>query len=112
MTEKNRYPLPRIDELQDRLLGAKWFTVIDVLEAFNRIRMAEGEEWKTAFNTRWGLYEYCVMPFGLHGAPATLQALINNTLREYLDEFCVAYLDDILIFSTTYEEHSEKRIFR
>jgi hypothetical protein len=105
ITRKNRYPLPRIDELQDRLLHKKFFTTIDILEAFNRIRMAEGEEWKTAFRTRWGLYEYLVMPFGLHGAPATFQALINNTLREYLDEFCMAYLDDILIFSDTYEQH-------
>jgi hypothetical protein len=71
ITKKNRYPLPRIDELQDRLLGAKFFTIVDVLEAFNRIRMKPGEEWKTAFRTRWGLYEYMVMPFGLTNAPAT-----------------------------------------
>jgi hypothetical protein len=105
ITKKNRYPLPRIDELQDRLLGARVFSKLDVLEAFNRVRMAEGEEWKTAFKTQWGLYEYLVMPFGLHGAPATFQALINNTLREYLDNFAIAYLDDILIFSKSKEEH-------
>ena len=105
ITKKNRYPLPRIDELQDRLLGAKWFTAIDVRDAYYRIRMKEGEEWKTAFKTRWGLYEYQVMPFGLTNAPASFQELINDTLREYLDIFVVAYLDDILIFSKTYKEH-------
>jgi hypothetical protein len=66
--------------------------------------MKEGEEWKTAFRTRWGLYEYQVMPFGLTNAPASFQELINNTLREYLDDFALAYLDDVLIFSKTLEE--------
>ncbi|GAM88161.1 hypothetical protein ANO11243_061920 [Dothideomycetidae sp. 11243] len=105
ITRKNRYPLPRIDELQDRLLHAKWFTAIDIRDAYYRIRMKEGEEWKTAFRTRWGLYEYLVMPFGLTNAPASFQELINDTLREYLDDFVSAYLDDILIFSKTYDEH-------
>jgi Reverse transcriptase (RNA-dependent DNA polymerase)/Retroviral aspartyl protease len=107
ITKKNRYPLPRIDELQDRLLGAKFFTKIDVRDAFYRVRMKEGEEFKTAFKTRFGLYEYQVMPFGLTNAPATFQKLINDTLKEYLDEFALAYLDDVLIFSKTYEEHVE-----
>lgn len=107
ITKKNRYPLPRIDELQDRLLGAKYFTLIDVRDAYYRVRMKEGEEWKTAFRTRWGLFEYTVMPFGLTNAPATFQALINDTLREYLDDFAMAYLDDVLIFSRTMEEHKE-----
>ena len=106
-TRKNRYPLPRIDELQDRLLNAKWFTALDIRDAYYRVRMKEGEEWKTAFRTRWGLYEYQVMPFGLTNAPATFQELINDTLREYLDDFVTAYLDDILIFSRTYSEHVE-----
>ena len=105
LTKKNRYPLPRIDILQDRLLGAVWFTAIDIRDAYYRVRMKAGEEWKTAFRTRYGLYEYLVMPFGLTNAPATFQELINNTLREYLDNFVVAYLDDVLIFSRTYEEH-------
>jgi len=105
ITKKNRYPLPRIDELQDRLLGAKYFTAIDVRDAYYRVRMKEGEEWKTAFKTRFGLYEYLVMPFGLTNAPATFQELINDTLREYLDDFATAYLDDVLIFSTTLKEH-------
>ena len=105
ITQKNRYPLPRIDELQDRLLGAKWFTAIDIRDAYYRIRIKEGEEWKTAFRTRFGHYEYQVMPFGLTNAPASFQELINDTIREYLDIFALAYLDDILIFSTTYKEH-------
>ena len=105
MTRKNRYPLPRIDELQDRLQGAKWFTAIDIRDAYYRIRMKKGEEWKTAFRTRFGLFEYQVMPFGLTNAPASFQALINDTLREFLDDFALAYLDDVLIFSKTYDEH-------
>jgi hypothetical protein len=67
--------------------------------------MKEGEEWKTAFRTRWGLFEYLVMPFGLTNALATFQAYINNVLRKYLDVFVVVYLDDILVYSKTYEEH-------
>ena len=69
--------------------------------------MAKGEEWKTAFRTSWGVYEYLVMPFGLTNAPATFQALINDTLKDYLGDFVLAYLDDILIYSETYEEHVE-----
>ena len=105
VTKKNRYPLPRIDELQDRLLGAKHFTSLDVRDAYYRVRMKEGHEEYTAFKTRFGLYEYTVMPFGLTNAPGTFQELINDTIRDYLDDFATAYLDDILIFSKTYEEH-------
>ena len=82
-----------------------FFTIIDIRDAFNRIRMAHSEEWKTAFSTRWGLYKYLVIPFGLTNTPATFQELINDTLKEFLDEFYIAYLDNILIFSRTYKEH-------
>jgi hypothetical protein len=99
ITIKNRYPLPNIEELQQRLQGARWFTSIDLRGAYNLIRMKAGEEWKTAFRTRYGLYEYLVMPFGLTNAPATCQDMINDTLREYLDDFVVAYLDDILVYT-------------
>ncbi|CAD0043000.1 unnamed protein product [Aureobasidium pullulans] len=99
ITIKNRYPLPNIEELQDRLSKAKWFSKIDLKGAYNLIRMKEGEEWKTAFRTRYGHYEYLVMPFGLTNAPATCQMMINDTLREYLDRTVVAYLDDILIYT-------------
>ena len=105
---RNQYPLPLISDLQDQLQGAKWFTKFDIREGYYRIRMAAGEEWKTAFKTRFGLYEYCVMPFGLTNAPATFQAVINHALREYLDVFCTAYLDDVLVYTNgTLEEHRE-----
>ena len=88
-----------------RLSQAKWFTKLDLRGAYNLVRVAEGEEWKTAFHTCYGNFEYNVMPFGLTNAPASFQHLINDTLRESLDVFCTAYLDDILIYSDTLEEH-------
>ncbi len=90
ITIKNRYPLPNISELQDRLSRAKIFTKLDLRGAYNLIRMKEGEEWKTAFRTRYGHYEYLVMPFGLTNAPATCQALVNNVVRAQLDRSAIA----------------------
>ncbi|GJE99152.1 polyprotein [Phanerochaete sordida] len=107
ISKKNRYPLPLIDDLLDRVQGCSRFSVIDLKNAFNLVRVKEGDEWKTAFRTPLGLYEYLVMPFGLSNAPATFQAFIQDTLRDYLDVFCVVYLDDILIFSRTQEEHDQ-----
>jgi hypothetical protein len=91
--------------MQDRTKKAKIFTKIDLREAYHKIRMKKGEEWKTAFGSRLGHYEYLVMPFGLTNAPATCQAMINDTLRQYLDDFVIAYLDDILIYSENEEDH-------
>lgn len=105
ITIKDRYPLPWIDELRDRLRKAKYFTKLDLRDGYHLIRIKEGEEWKTAWRSRFGLFEYLVMPFGLTNAPATFQAIINDTLREYLDVFCTVYLDDILIYSETLEEY-------
>lgn len=105
ITIKNRYALPLISELQERTNGAQIFSKIDLREGYHRIRMKEGEEWKTAFRTRYGHYEYQVMPFGLTNAPATMQALMNDILREFLDDFAIVYLDDILIYSRTEKEH-------
>ena len=106
ITIKNRYALPLISELQSRFHRAKWFTKLDVRDAYALIRIKEGEEWKTAFRTRYGHYEYTVMPFGLTNAPATFQALINDILRQYLDDFVVAFLDDIMIYTKgTLEEY-------
>ncbi|PNH26348.1 hypothetical protein BJF96_g10337 [Verticillium dahliae] len=105
ITIKNCYPLPLISELRDALAGSNWFTALDLKGAYNLIRIKDGEEWKTAFRTRRGHYEYLVMPFGLTNAPATFQNMINDVLREFLDVFVVVYLDDILIFSKTMEEH-------
>ena len=105
MTIKNRYPLPLISELLDRIKGAKYFTKIDVRDAFNRLRIALGHEPKTAFRTRYGHFEYLVMPFGLTNAPGSFQAYINEVIRECLDRFAVAYMDDILVYSNSLEEH-------
>ena len=94
-----------IGELQDQLGKAKVFTKLDLRGAYNLIRMKEGEEWKTAFRTRYRYYKYLVIPFGLTNAPATYQALINNVLRHHLDKTVVAYLNDILVYSENEEEH-------
>jgi len=105
VTIKNRYPLPLIGELLDRLKTAKIFSTIDLRGAYNLVRMAEGEEWKTAFRTRYGHYEYQVMPFGLTNAPASFQHFINDTFSDILDNYVVVYLDDILIFSDNIKDH-------
>ncbi|KAI7137118.1 hypothetical protein KC316_g16709, partial [Hortaea werneckii] len=105
VTVKDRYPLPLTTETLNNLKGMRYFTKIDIISAFNNVRMKEGQEYLTAFRTRFGLFESLVMPFGLTGAPATFQRFINDTLREYLDLFCSAYLDDILIYSRTEDEH-------
>ena len=105
MTIKDGYPIPLIDELIDRLKRAKIFTALDLRGAYNLVRVKEGDEWKTAFRTRYGHYEYLVMPFGLSNAPAVFQRLMNDVFREYLDKFVIIYLDDILIYSETMEEH-------
>jgi transposase InsO family protein len=104
---KDRYPLPLTKESLNNLKGMRYFTKIDIISAFNNLRIKKGLEYLTAFRTRFGLFESLVMPFGLTGAPATFQRFINDTLREYLDIFCTAYLDDILIYSRTRSEHME-----
>ncbi|QRW21043.1 Transposon Tf2-1 polyprotein [Rhizoctonia solani] len=105
ITKRNRYPLPLISDLLNRVNGCKIFSKINLKNAFNLIRIAAGDEWKTAFCTNLGLFEYLVMPFGLTNAPATFQALIQDVLRDLLDITCVVYLDDILIFSCSKSEH-------
>src|ERR687884_1036585 len=105
VTIMNRFPLPLMSELQDRLCGAKIFTKLDLKNGYNLIRIRKGDEWKTAFRTRYGHFEYLVMPFGLANAPATFQTMINDILRDLLNRGVVAYLDDILIYSETEEEH-------
>ena len=107
VTVKNRHPLPLINETLDRLTGAKIFTKLDLRDAYHRIRIKRGDEWKTAFRTRYGHWEYTVMPFGLTNAPATFQAYINEALKGLLDVTCVAYMDDICIYSDSVEEHAE-----
>ena len=107
VTVKNRYPLPLINETLDRLQGATVFTKLDLRDAYHRIRIKPGDEWKTAFRTRYGHFEYTVLPFGLANAPASFQAYINGALHDLLDRICVAYMDDILVYSKTEKEHEQ-----
>ena len=99
LTKKNRYPLPLIDETLARLAKAKIFTKLDIRQAFHRIRISLESEELTAFRTRYGLFQYKVLPFGLTNGPATFQSFINDVLRDLLDVICTAYLDDVLIYS-------------
>ena len=115
MTIKNRYPLPLISELLDKLKQAKFFTALDVRWGYNNIRIKEGDEWKAAFRTNRGLFEPTVMFFGLTNSPATFQAMMNEIFRELISEgVVVVYLDDILIFTETMEKHREivKRVLQ
>ncbi|KAI0996259.1 hypothetical protein K3495_g11919 [Podosphaera aphanis] len=105
ITIKNRYPLLLIQETLSRLSKAKFYTKLDVIAAFNQIRIAKADEWLAAFNTRYRLFESLVMPFGLTNAPATFQARINEILRPFLDIFCTAYMDDVLIYSNSLVDH-------
>lgn len=107
MSRKDSYPIPRIDETLRSIAAAKYISKVDVISAFHRIRVKEGDEWKTAFKTRFGLYEWLVTPFGLTGAPATFQRYINWILRDELDICCSAYIDDVVIYSDTQKEHRD-----
>ncbi|KAJ1042308.1 hypothetical protein NDA10_004995 [Ustilago hordei] len=105
ITVKNRAPLPLIEEQLFLLRKARIYTKLDLRAAYNLIRIAKGDEWKTAFGTQLGLYEYLVMPFGLANAPAHFQSFINNIFRDIIGVYVVVYLDDFLIFSDTEEVH-------
>jgi transposase InsO family protein/predicted aspartyl protease len=107
LTRKDAYPLPRIDELLTRVSRAKFFTKLDIRQAFHRIRMDPASEEYTSFRTRYGTYKCKVLPFGLCNGPATYQRYMNDVLIEYLDDFVTAYLDDILIYSDNFEDHQE-----
>ena len=107
ITRKDRYPLPLIPDLLDRLRTAKRFTRLDLRGAYNLVRIAPGDEWKTVFRTRYGSFEYTVMPFGLTNAPAAFQRFMNEIFADLLDLYVVVYLDDILIFSSDPSQHSQ-----
>jgi hypothetical protein len=107
VTIKNKYLLPRIEDLFDQMKGASIFSKIDLRSGYHQLKIRESDIPKTAFHTRYGLYEYTVMSFGLTNAPAYFMYLMNKVFMEYLDRFIVVLIDDILIFSKTMEEHEE-----
>ena len=104
---KNSYPLPRIDDLFDWLAGAKYFSRIDLRSGYHQVRVAQGDEERTACRTCYGSFEFLVMPFGLCNALATFTTLMNNIFYVYLDDFVIIYIDYILVYSKMAEEHVE-----
>jgi len=107
ITIKDRHPLPRIEKTLNQIRGYRYFTRLNLRACFNQICIKEGDKWKTAFRTRYSLFEFLVMLFGLTNTPAMAQWFVNDTLREFLDQFCICYIDDILIYSKTAKEHRE-----
>jgi hypothetical protein len=107
VTIKNKYPLPRIEDLFEQMKGASVFSKIDLRSGYHQLKIQESDISKTAFRTRYGLYEYTMMSFELTNAPAYFMYLMNKVFMEYLDRFVVVFIDDILVFSKTMEEHEE-----
>jgi hypothetical protein len=105
LTVKSKFPIPVFDQLIDELAGASWFSTLDLISGYHQVRLRQGEEFKTAFQTHNGHFEFVVMPFGLSGAPGTFQGAMNTTLSSLLRKCVLVFFDDILVYSRTLPEH-------